>query len=69
MAIELLDVRKQWGRVKAAFSNPRLFQNPPPKPSHPYANGIDPMAAEAQMTASPVKGSVFTGKSFSQRSK
>lgn len=66
--IELLDVKKQWGKLKAGWnSSNRLFRNPPAQPKHPYANGIDPMTEQGRYGMSSAKASVFTGKTFSQR--
>lgn len=68
MAIELLDERKQWAKIKAGWnSSNRLFRNPPPIQRHPYANGRDSAVDQAQLVEGQKISSAFTGKTFSQR--
>ena len=67
MAIELLDIRKQWAKIKGGFGNGRLYRNPNPPQHRTYVNGVDSMAMEAQGIGASPKGSVFGGKTFSQR--
>lgn len=67
--IELLDVKKQWSRIKAGFSSGVQFKTPAGQPSHRFVDGIDPsVKATQQMPESSAK-SVFGGKSFSSRKK
>lgn len=67
MAIELLDLRKNWAKIKAGFGGGNLFRNPPKQPHHPYANGpIQDVQNQAQgIAAQP--SNAFTGKTFSAR--
>lgn len=68
MAIELLDMRKTWARIRSGMKQGNLFRNPPPRESHPYRDGRSSLVDEAQgISASPK--SVFGGKTFSQRRK
>lgn len=68
MAIELLDLKKQWGKIKAGWnSSNRLYQNPPAPQSHPFAEGRDPLVDAAELTMGQKIASAFTGKTFSQR--
>ena len=67
MAIELLDLKKNWAKIKAGFGGGKLFRNPPPIQRHPYADGREALAEQAQGVAGQPKSSAFTGKTFSQR--
>lgn len=68
MAIELLDLRKQWAKIKAGFSG-GPFNRLPARGPNPkgYKDGVSPMTREVQQSNMSVKGSVFTGKTFSNR--
>jgi len=67
--IELLDLPKQWARIKAGMRGGNLFKNPPARPHHPFVNGREGITEQAQGTAGSPKGSVFGGKTYSQRKK
>lgn len=53
MAIELLDEKRQWGKIKAGFAGGDLYRNPQPTPTHPFKNGRDKLVDEAQMIMKP----------------
>jgi len=67
MAIELLDLKKNWGKIKGAFGMGPLFKRPAGQPQHTFVNGVNPTASAAQGIAGSPKGSVFGGKTFSNR--
>jgi len=67
MAIELLDLNKQWAKVRAALKGGKMWRSPSRTSSHPYTEGYDASTQVAQQTNSSSKMSVFGGKTFSQR--
>jgi len=44
-----------------------LFKRPAAQPQHTFVNGVNPTASAAQGIAGSPKGSVFGGKTFSNR--
>lgn len=59
MAIEMLDVKKNWGKIKAAFKTGPFFKTIPAQPNRHFVQGVEPMTHQA-MGVSP-----FNGKGFS----
>lgn len=67
--IEMLDMKKQWAKIKAGFQDGPFFRRPDWNP-HPssFKDGPGPMARQAQQsTMTPNNASAFSGKTFSQK--
>jgi hypothetical protein len=67
MAVEMLDVKKVWGKIKAGFTGGKFYANIPAHPARRFVNGIDPMASESMGISMTPKYPVFGGKGFSDR--
>jgi hypothetical protein len=67
MAIPLLDERKTWGKIGAGFKGGKAYKSLPARPSHPFTDGPMSETRSFQQTDMKVSGSVFGGKTFSQR--
>jgi len=68
--IELLDVKKQWSRIKAGFSGGVQFKGTAGQASHRFVDGINPAVKAVQhVPENCCMKSVFGGKSFGSRKK
>lgn len=69
MAIELLDLRKNWAKVRAAFRVGDLFRNPPKPKHHPFKDSLKYTAdpTDAQQGTAAMKASPFTGQTYNNR--
>lgn len=69
MAIELLNLKANWAKVKAGFRVGDLFRNVPKKPSHPFKDSLkytsDPTDAQQGVSAQP--SNAFTGQTYNNR--
>lgn len=69
MAIELLDVHKQWAKIKAGFRGGEFFKSPVPRQTHRFSDCANPMYKEGMGMNMPNSTSAFGGKTFSSRNK
>lgn len=66
--IEMLDMKKQWSKVKAGFMGGPFYKMPAHGPNpKTCVDGPGAMTRQAQQVESMPKGSVFGGKTFSQK--
>lgn len=69
MAIELLDLKKQWAKIKSGFSGGNMFRNPVPPQRHRFVDGRAPTARESAEMNSSTPKSAFTGQTYNNRKK
>lgn len=68
--IEMLDMKKNWGTVKAAFKGGPYFKSLAAQPSLRFVQGFEPMQLEATQRQSSTKSTnAFSGKTFSKKLK
>lgn len=67
MSIELLNVDKNWAKVKAGFRGDTGFNRSAGTPKLTFTNGVDASAQKLALENSNKGSSPFTGKTFSAR--